>query len=69
MKKGVYKYLIKKTVYDEQDHFKILPCYTPVEDGTYYVITRGGRALQTGEQAGGRASISPRLAMVMKFHG
>ena len=42
--------------------------YTPVEDGTYYGITRGG-------QAGGRPVLCPEhiskttLARVMKFHG
>ena len=43
--------------------------YTPVEDGTYYGITRGGRA-------GGRRPVlcqehisKTTLARVMKFHG
>ena len=47
--------------------------YTPVEDGTYYGITRGGRA---GVWAGGlRPVLCPEhiskttLARVMKFHG
>ena len=43
--------------------------YTPVEDGTYYGITRGRRA------GGRRPVLSPEhiskttLARVMKFHG
>ena len=42
--------------------------YTPVEDGTYYGITRGG-------WAGGRPVLCPEhiskttVARVMKFHG
>ena len=49
------------------------PFYTPVEDGTYYGITRGGRA---GVRAGGRRPVlcpehisKTTLARVMKFHG
>ena len=44
------------------------PLYTPVEDGTYYGITRGGRAV-------GIPILCPlhicktMLAIVMKFHG
>ena len=45
------------------------PFYTPVEDGTYYGITRGG-------QAGGRRPVlcpehisKTTLPRVMKFHG
>ena len=52
---------------------ELCPFYTPVEDGTYYGITRGGRA---GVQAGGRRPVlcpehisKTTLARVMKFHG
>ena len=44
-------------------------CYTPVEDGTYYGMIRGGRA------SGRRPVLCPEyiskttLARVMKFHG
>ena len=47
--------------------------YTPVEDGTYYGITHGGRV---GGRAGGRRPLlcpehisKTILATVMKFHG
>ena len=46
--------------------------YTPVKDGTYYGITRGGRA---SGRAGGRPVLCPEhiskttLPRVMKFHG
>ena len=57
--------------------FYVLPVftnfYTPVEDGTYYGITRGGQA---GVRAGGRRPVlcpehisKTTLARVMKFHG
>ena len=54
-----------------QPYCNLLQCafYTPVEDGTYYGITRGGRA------GGQRPVLCPEhiskitLARVMKFHG
>ena len=42
------------------------PFYTPVEDGTYYVITRGGRA---GAILCPEHISKTMLATVMKLHG
>ena len=46
------------------------PFYTPVEDGTYYGITHGGRAggWAVSTSLSG-AYLQTILATVMKFHG
>ena len=67
LRKNACENIVTKEENASNQHF--LHFYTPVEDGTYYGITRGGRAVGRSPVLCPEHISKTTLPRVMKFHG